>query len=86
MDKGFVIIAQNTDLVNYVQCAEQLAESIIRVMPDAKVSLISDDKTNCKAFHKVISYRMEIKHQIQIGNLSTIGKYMKHLHINTQSS
>jgi hypothetical protein len=54
MDKGFVIIAQNTDLVNYVQCAEQLAESIMRVMPDAKVSLISDDKTKCKAFHRVI--------------------------------
>ena len=54
MDKGFVIIAQNTDLVNYVQCAEQLAESIMRVMPNAKVSLISDDETNCKAFHKVI--------------------------------
>ena len=54
MDRGFVIIAQNTDLVNYVQCAEQLAESIIRVMPDAKVSLISNHKTNCKAFHKVI--------------------------------
>ena len=54
MDKGFVIIAQNTDLVNYVQCAEQLAESIMRVMPDAKVSLISDNETNCKAFHKVI--------------------------------
>ena len=54
MDKGFVIIAQNTDLVNYVQCAEQLAESIMRVMPNAKVSLLSDDETNCKAFHKVI--------------------------------
>ena len=54
MDKGFVIIAQNTDLVNYVQCAEQLAESIMRVMPDAKVSLISNNETNCKAFHKVI--------------------------------
>ena len=54
MDKGFVILAQNTADVNYVQCAEQLAESVIRVMPDAKVSLISNDKTKCKAFHKVI--------------------------------
>ena len=54
MDKGFVIIAQNTDLVNYVQCAEQLAESIMRVMPDAKVSLISANETNCKAFDQVI--------------------------------
>ena len=54
MDKGFVILAQNTADVNYVQCAEQLAESIMRVMPDAKVSLISDEKTKCKAFHKVI--------------------------------
>jgi len=54
MDKGFVIIAQNTDLVNYVQCAEQLAESIMRVMPNAKVSLISDNETTCNAFDQVI--------------------------------
>ena len=63
MDKGFVIIAQNTDLVNYVQCAEQLAESIMRVMPDAKVSLISDNETNCKAFRS--------SHQIAVWRSST---------------
>ena len=54
MDKGFVIIAQNTDLVNYVQCAEQLAKSIIRVMPDAKVSLITDNETTSDVFDQVI--------------------------------
>mgnify|MGYP003636999146 FL=1 len=54
MDKGFVIIAQNTDLVNYVQCAEQLAESIMRVMPDAKVSLITDNETTSTVFDQVI--------------------------------
>ena len=55
MDKGFVIIAQNTDLVNYVQCAEQLAESIVRVMPDSKVSLITDNETTSTVFDKVIA-------------------------------
>ena len=55
MDKGFVIIAQNTDLVNYIQCAEQLAESIVRVMPDAKVSLITDNETTSTVFDQVIA-------------------------------
>jgi hypothetical protein len=54
MDKGFVIIAQNTDLVNYVQCAEQLAKSIVRVMPDAKVSLITDNETTSTVFDQII--------------------------------
>ena len=54
MNKGFVIIAQNTDLVNYVQCAEELAKSILRVMPDAKVSLISDNETTLDIWDNVI--------------------------------
>jgi len=54
MNKGFVVLAQNTDKVNYVQCAEVLAKSIKRVMPDANVTLISNDVKKSKAFDQVV--------------------------------
>lgn len=54
MDKGFVIIAQNTDTVDYISCAEILAKSIYKHMPDAKVSLITSLKFKNKLFDKVI--------------------------------
>lgn len=41
MNKGYVILAQNTKRTNYVQCAEGLAMSMKRVMPDANITLIS---------------------------------------------
>lgn len=40
MDKGFVIMAQGDD---YVKCAEALELSIKRVMPDAKVTIITTE-------------------------------------------
>ena len=55
MDKGFVILAQNTESVNYVKCAEVLAASIKRCMPNAKISLITDDVDDSKYFDKVIA-------------------------------
>jgi hypothetical protein len=55
MDKGFVILAQNTEFVNYVKCAEMLAYSIKKYMPDAKVSLITDDVEDSKYFDSVIA-------------------------------
>jgi len=54
MDKGFVILAQNTKSVNYVQCAEALAISIKRAMPNSKVALISDDQSNSLVFDSKI--------------------------------
>lgn len=54
MNKGFVILAQNTNTVNYVQCAEVLAHSIKRVMPDASITLITSDKGSTRYFDKVI--------------------------------
>jgi hypothetical protein len=42
MNKGFVIMAQNTKLTNYVECAEVLRDSIYRVMPNANVTIITD--------------------------------------------
>jgi hypothetical protein len=41
MDKGFVIMAQNTKSVNYVKCANVLADSILRVMPNANITIVS---------------------------------------------
>lgn len=56
MDKGFVIISQdggNTD--TYQRCAEALTLSIKRVMPDANVSIITDNKIKNKSiYHKII--------------------------------
>jgi hypothetical protein len=55
MDKGIVVLAQNTEFVDYVKCAEMLAYSIKQHMPDTKVSLITDDVDNSKYFDNVIA-------------------------------
>lgn len=41
MNKGFVIMAQNTK-TDYVQCANVLKNSILRVMPDSNVTIITE--------------------------------------------
>ena len=43
MNRGFLILAQNTEKTNYVACAEALARNIKTVMPDEKIAIISDD-------------------------------------------
>lgn len=55
MNKGFAVIAQNTIDTNYVKCAETLAKSIRRVMPDANIALITDDIDNSPHFDKTIA-------------------------------
>lgn len=42
MNKGFVIMAQNTKSVDYVKCAEVLKKSILTVMPTANVTIITE--------------------------------------------
>ena len=54
MTQGYVILAQNTFATNYVECAEALAMSIKIANPYASVTLISDDKSNCSAFDKIV--------------------------------
>lgn len=41
MNRGFVILAQNTDKVDYVKCAAALAKSIKQVMPKESVTLVT---------------------------------------------
>jgi hypothetical protein len=43
MSKGFVIMAQDTEQIKYTKCAEVLRKSILRVMPDANVTIITSD-------------------------------------------
>jgi hypothetical protein len=52
--KGFVISAQNTRNVNYLECAEALALNLKQVMPDCNITLISNDISMCNAFDNVV--------------------------------
>ena len=58
MNKGFVVSAQNTKTINYVDCAIALAFSIKNVMPNEKISIITDDTVPTQylsLFDKVIA-------------------------------
>jgi len=55
MSHGFVVLAQNTESINYVKCAEILAKSIKRTMPHAHISLITDDVDDSLYFDNVIA-------------------------------
>lgn len=57
MNKGFVIIAQNTAKVNYIRCAEALAMSILWTMPNAKISLITDEPCSNTVFDQIIRFK-----------------------------
>jgi len=55
MNKGYVVLAQNTEKTNYIECAEALALSIRNVMPSADITLITDNVDDSKYFDKVIA-------------------------------
>lgn len=54
MNRGYVIVAENTPDTNYMKCAEMLALSLKRTMPDCSVSVLSNDPTRCEYFDQVI--------------------------------
>ena len=54
MNKGFVILAQNTTATNYVDCATTLAISLKNAMPNVSVSIITNDVVNTNCFDNVI--------------------------------
>jgi len=43
MTRGFVIMAQDTETVKYTKCAEALSKSILRVMPNANITIVTSD-------------------------------------------
>lgn len=54
MNKGFVVLAQNTLDVDYVECAEALAGSVKKAMPDANITLITNDISSSAVFDNVV--------------------------------
>lgn len=54
MNKGIVVLAQNTTKINYIRCAETLAKSIRKVMPNTDISLITNDIEYSPHFNNVI--------------------------------
>lgn len=43
-EQGFIIVAQNNDKINYVDCARTLAKTIKFYHPDARICLLTNDK------------------------------------------
>lgn len=55
MDRGILVLAQNSDIANYVQQAEVLAMSLQTTNPDIKISLVTNDKVEFpKLFDQII--------------------------------
>lgn len=54
MSYGFVVVAENTQDVDYVACAEVLAASIKKSMPKQSVTLITDSVVNSLWFDMVV--------------------------------
>jgi hypothetical protein len=54
MNKGFIILAQNTTDTDYIKCAEVLAKSIRKVMPSSNISLLTTNVTENLNFDNVI--------------------------------
>lgn len=55
-NRGFIINAQNSGKINYVLCAEVLAQSIRRAMPGASVTLLTDTAVVNNHFDHVVVY------------------------------
>jgi hypothetical protein len=55
MNKGFVILAQNTVDCDYVKCAEVLAASIRKAMPNSNITLVTDNVDHSKYFDYVVA-------------------------------
>lgn len=52
-DQGYLILAVNSDTVDYVACAERLARSIKHWHPTASICLVTDQEISCALFDHV---------------------------------
>lgn len=52
--KGYLILAQNTDTINYINCAIICATSIKINQPNANITLLTDTKINHPIFDNII--------------------------------
>lgn len=56
MNKGFIIIAQDSETTNYIKCAELLCQNIKMQMPNESVTLLTDKKINLPYFDNIIIF------------------------------
>ena len=56
MNRGFVIVAQNNNTTDYIECASVLAQRIRTIMPDSSVSLLTDRAIKNSVFDHVIRF------------------------------
>jgi len=54
MEYGYLIYAQNTKDVNYINCAKLCAKSLKKAMPYCNITLLTDEVTTCEYFDHVI--------------------------------
>ena len=54
MNKGYIVLAENTTSTNYIECAEALAISMKIAMPDSNITLVTNGVSMCNAFDNVV--------------------------------
>jgi len=55
-ERGYLVVAQNSDSIDYVACAIQLARSIRQFHPDAKIALLTDSTDKSDAFDYQVNF------------------------------
>ena len=55
-ERGYLVIAQNTDNVDYIECARALSRSLKQVQPTAKICLLTDQHIDDNNFDFVITF------------------------------
>lgn len=54
IDRGYLIYAQNTKKVNYIDCAKLCAKSLKLSMPNCHVTLLTDEDVNEPVFDNIV--------------------------------
>lgn len=55
-DRGFLIVAQNNGVTDYLKCAKVLAANIRHKMPGERIALLTDDKISDPLFDEVVIF------------------------------
>jgi hypothetical protein len=56
MSRGYIIVAQNNESIDYIKCAEVLAKSIKNCMPSASVTLLTDLEIQNSIFDNIVLF------------------------------
>lgn len=56
MDRGFIIVAQNNGITDYIKCAKALCLSIKQCMPSERVALLTDFPLDNHPFDYVVQF------------------------------